>query len=159
MTLAGWLAALSVGLLAGAISGLVGIGGGAVMVPFLYFFLAQPEWSGARIPGTEQAVIALAVAYLVALAWAMTNLSYDIWGAFVVAPVLLIVGVPLLRRMFRGSQANLFGVMVAGIAAPKLCPACCLVTIAGSARNISSRSRFSRMAMNSISGVISPRRA
>ena len=54
MTLAGWLAALSVGLLAGAISGLVGIGGGAVMVPFLYFFLAHPEWSGVQIPGTEQ---------------------------------------------------------------------------------------------------------
>ena len=65
MTLAGWLAALSVGLLAGAISGLVGIGGGAVMVPFLYFFLAHPELSGAHVLHSDQAVIAHATSLLV----------------------------------------------------------------------------------------------
>ena len=65
MTLAGWLAALSVGLLAGAISGLVGIGGGAVMVPFLYFFLARPELSGAFILHSDQAVVAHATSLLV----------------------------------------------------------------------------------------------
>lgn len=65
----------------------------------------------------EQTVVALAVAYLVGLAWAMANLSYDMWGAFVVVPVLLIIGVPLLRRMFRGSQAQLFSVMVVGLVA------------------------------------------
>lgn len=64
MTLAGWLAALSVGLLAGAVSGLVGIGGGAVMVPFLYFFLAQPQLAGAQVPAAEQAVIAHATSLL-----------------------------------------------------------------------------------------------
>ncbi len=65
MTLAGWLAALTVGLLAGTISGLVGIGGGAVMVPFLYFFLAHPEISGALIPHSDQAVVAHATSLLV----------------------------------------------------------------------------------------------
>ncbi len=65
MTVAGLLAALSVGLLAGAVSGLVGIGGGAVMVPFLYFFLGQSGLSGATIPAAEQAVVAHATSLLV----------------------------------------------------------------------------------------------
>jgi uncharacterized membrane protein YfcA len=65
MTAAGWLVALSVGLLAGAISGLVGIGGGAVMVPFLYFFLAHPEISGSLIQQSDQAVVAHATSLLV----------------------------------------------------------------------------------------------
>jgi len=65
MTIPGWLAALAVGLLAGAVSGLVGIGGGAVMVPFLYFFLGHPELSGAQIPATQQAVVAHATSLLV----------------------------------------------------------------------------------------------
>lgn len=65
MTITGWLAALAVGLLAGGLSGLIGIGGGAVMVPFLYFFLAEPALSGTQIPTGEQAVIAHATSLLV----------------------------------------------------------------------------------------------
>ncbi|MGH7545677.1 MAG: TSUP family transporter, partial [Gemmatimonadota bacterium] len=65
MTLAGWLAALAVGLLAGGMSGLLGIGGGVVMVPFLYLLLAHPEWSGiAAAPGRE-AVLAHATSLFV----------------------------------------------------------------------------------------------
>ncbi len=51
------------------------------------------------------------------------------------------------------------GVTNSGIAAPKLCPACWRVTSGGSVRSIASRFRFSRIAMNSISGVTMPRRA
>ncbi len=65
MTLAGWLAVLAVGLLAGAVSGLVGIGGGAVMVPFLYFFLARSELAGVAVPLADQAVVAHATSLLV----------------------------------------------------------------------------------------------
>ncbi len=65
MTIVGWLSALAVGLLAGAVSGLVGIGGGAVMVPFLYFFLGQPELSGLAVPPDQQAVMAHATSLLV----------------------------------------------------------------------------------------------
>ncbi|UCC82328.1 MAG: sulfite exporter TauE/SafE family protein [Gemmatimonadota bacterium] len=65
MTIPGWLAALAVGLLAGAVSGLVGIGGGAVMVPFLYFFLALPDLSGVHTPAAQQAVVAHATSLLV----------------------------------------------------------------------------------------------
>ncbi len=65
MTIPGWLAALAVGLLAGAVSGLVGIGGGAVMVPFLYFFLQHPELSAVHVPAAQQAVVAHATSLLV----------------------------------------------------------------------------------------------
>ena len=65
MTGAGWLAALAVGLLAGAVSGLVGIGGGAVMVPFLYFFLSSSSLAGIEIPPGQQAVVAHATSLLV----------------------------------------------------------------------------------------------
>jgi len=65
MTVTGWLATLAVGLLAGAVSGLVGIGGGAVMVPFLYFFLGNPDLAGVAIPAEQQAVIAHATSLLV----------------------------------------------------------------------------------------------
>ena len=57
MPLAGWLTTVAVGLLVGGVAGLVGIGGGAVMVPFLYFFLARPELSGTLLPAGEQAVV------------------------------------------------------------------------------------------------------
>jgi uncharacterized protein len=40
-------ALVSTGLAAGFLAGLVGIGGGVLMVPFLYFFYAHPAWSGA----------------------------------------------------------------------------------------------------------------
>ena len=46
MPFAGWPTAAAVGLLAGGVAGLVGIGGGAVMVPFLYFFLGHASLSG-----------------------------------------------------------------------------------------------------------------
>src|SRR5262245_48009963 len=39
-----------VGLVVGFTSGLVGIGGGVLIVPFLYFFYAHPSWSGTVIP-------------------------------------------------------------------------------------------------------------
>lgn len=65
----------------------------------------------------EQALIAGALAYLVGLSWAMANLSFDIWGALVVAPVLLIVGMLGVRRMFQGELKPLQRVMWLGLAA------------------------------------------
>ena len=65
----------------------------------------------------EQALIAGALVYLVGLSWAMTNLSFDIWGALVVAPVLLIVGMLGVRRMFQGDLKPLQRVMWLGLAA------------------------------------------
>ena len=65
----------------------------------------------------EQALVAAAIAYLVGLSWAMTNLSFDIWGALVVAPVLVIVGVLGVRRMFSGDLQPLQRVMWLGLVA------------------------------------------
>lgn len=48
----------------------------------------------------EQAAVAAGLAYLSLLAWAMANVSYDIWGALVVAPVYAVVGALALRAMF-----------------------------------------------------------
>jgi uncharacterized membrane protein YfcA len=40
------LALFAVGLLVGFAAGLIGIGGGVLIVPFLYFFYAHPAWAG-----------------------------------------------------------------------------------------------------------------
>ena len=40
------IALFGVGLLVGFAAGLIGIGGGVFIVPFLYFFYNQPEWAG-----------------------------------------------------------------------------------------------------------------
>lgn len=65
MTPAGWLAALAVGLLAGGLSGLVGLGGGILMVPFLYLLFAHPEWSGVVAGAGQEAVLAHATSLFV----------------------------------------------------------------------------------------------
>ena len=70
---------------------------------------------------------------------------------------LMLLGM-IARPRATSSRTN-SGVITCGMAAPKLCPGCWRVTISGSAFSISSRCRFSRMAMNSISGVTMPRRA
>lgn len=69
---------------------------------------------------SEPLAVAAGVGYLAVLAWSMTNVSYDIWGALVAAPVLLVLGGFLLRRMFRGSHEELFGVMMIGLVAKLL---------------------------------------
>jgi hypothetical protein len=51
--------------------------------------LDEQRW--VRVAGTTAVV-----AYLLLFVWAMGSLSYDVWGALLVAPVLLVVTVPLL---------------------------------------------------------------
>lgn len=67
MTLLVLLSLLGVGAVVGLASGLLGIGGGVLIVPFLYFFYAHPEWSGAHVPGGLQAVVAHATSLAVIL--------------------------------------------------------------------------------------------
>lgn len=51
------LTLFGVGLAVGLLSGLIGIGGGVLIVPFLYFFYGHPGWSGMAVaPGLEAAV-------------------------------------------------------------------------------------------------------
>jgi hypothetical protein len=50
----------------------------------------------------EAGAVIAGAAYLVALGWAMQNLSYDIWGALVIVPVLIALSWPLINRAFPG---------------------------------------------------------
>jgi uncharacterized membrane protein YfcA len=59
------LALFGVGLAVGFLSGLVGIGGGVLIVPFLYFFYAHPGWSGTAVPGGLEAAIAHATSLFI----------------------------------------------------------------------------------------------
>jgi uncharacterized membrane protein YfcA len=63
--LAGWIASLAVGLVAGVLSGLVGVGGGVVMVPFLYALFSHPQGFGVVGPTERQAVLAHATSLFV----------------------------------------------------------------------------------------------
>ncbi len=54
---------------------------------------------------------------LIAVAWAMAALSFDIWGAFVIAPVLAFASAPLIERAFRPQFAELIPMVWAGLAA------------------------------------------
>ena len=65
----------------------------------------------------EQALIAAAIGYLGAVSWAMSNISFDIWGALVTGPLLMLVGVLGVRRMFGGDLQPLQRVMWLGLAA------------------------------------------
>jgi uncharacterized protein len=53
------------GLLIGFVSGLVGIGGGVLIVPLLYFFYAEPGWSGVLLDDELHAVVAHATSLFV----------------------------------------------------------------------------------------------
>jgi hypothetical protein len=64
----------------------------------------------------EAAVVAAGVAYLVVLGWAMQSLSWDIWGALVVTPVLALISIPLINRAFTDDLAPLRPWVWAGLA-------------------------------------------
>jgi uncharacterized protein len=59
------LALLLVGLAVGFTSGLVGIGGGVLTVPFLYFFYAHPGWSHALLRSDLHTTVAHATSLFV----------------------------------------------------------------------------------------------
>lgn len=65
MTLPALLSAALVGGVAGVASGLIGIGGGVIMVPFLYVVLAEVGWSGVAVPSDLHAVVAHATSLAV----------------------------------------------------------------------------------------------
>jgi hypothetical protein len=70
----------------------------------------------------ERALVGAGIAYLAVLAWSMANTSYDVWGALVVAPALVLLGYAGVRLMFRGDLLALANVMYLGLAV-KMCGA------------------------------------
>ncbi|MUH49914.1 MAG: hypothetical protein F2789_01780 [Actinobacteria bacterium] len=65
----------------------------------------------------ERTVIGLAAAYVLALGWAMVNVGYDLWGAFVLLPLLLLSLLVAVRRLFSGDLAHLYRIGVVGLGA------------------------------------------
>jgi uncharacterized membrane protein YfcA len=65
VTIAVLLALVLVGLAVGFSSGLVGIGGGVLTVPFLYFFYAHPGWSHVALAPTLHTTVAHATSLFV----------------------------------------------------------------------------------------------
>jgi uncharacterized protein len=62
------------GLIVGFAAGLIGIGGGILIVPLLYFFYAHPAWSGTAIPGDIHTEVAHATSLFIIIPTAL-------WGA------------------------------------------------------------------------------
>ena len=59
----------------------------------------------------------VAVVYVIVLGWGMQELSYDVWGAMVVGPLMIVLTVPLLRRSLRGEPSWMFPMAFAGLLA------------------------------------------
>lgn len=73
MTAAALLALIVVGFAVGFLAGLVGIGGGVLIVPFLYFFYAHAAWSGVSIPPSLHATVAHATSLFIIIPTAMAG--------------------------------------------------------------------------------------
>lgn len=72
------VALFALGLLAGFLSGLVGVGGGVVIVPFLYFVYGHPELSGFHAAPSMHAAIAHATSLFIIVPTAVSGtLSYQ----------------------------------------------------------------------------------
>jgi hypothetical protein len=60
--------------------------------------------------------LAFAAAYVGALMWLMTSSSYNFWGALLIAPILVIVSLPVLARQARREgNPSLFSLLLAGL--------------------------------------------
>lgn len=73
MTAAALLALIVVGFAVGFLAGLVGIGGGVLIVPFLYFFYAHAAWSGVSMPGSLHATVAHATSLFIIIPTAIAG--------------------------------------------------------------------------------------
>src|SRR5215211_5537269 len=65
MTVAALVALAVVGVAVGFLAGLVGIGGGVFIVPFLYFFYSHATWSGVELAPALHATVAHATSLFI----------------------------------------------------------------------------------------------
>jgi hypothetical protein len=75
------------GLAVGFLAGLVGVGGGVLIVPLLYFFYAHPGWGGIALPAELHAVVSHATSLFVIVptsvlgAWTYHRAGLVAWRA------------------------------------------------------------------------------
>jgi len=74
VTLTALALALLLGGAVGVVSGLLGIGGGILMVPFLYLLMGGSTWSGLSVPIEHQAALAHATSLAVIVPTALSGL-------------------------------------------------------------------------------------
>jgi uncharacterized protein len=93
------------GVLVGFVSGLVGIGGGVLIVPLLYFFYGQPAWSGVDLAPELHAVVAHATSLFVIVptailgTWAYHRARVVAWRAALPMAAFSIIAAFLATRL------------------------------------------------------------
>ncbi|HUH12051.1 MAG TPA: sulfite exporter TauE/SafE family protein [Longimicrobiales bacterium] len=101
------VALLAVGGAVGFVSGLVGIGGGVLIVPFLYFFYGHPAWSGIVVPAELQAAVAHATSLFIILPTAVQGTLRYHRDGLVAWPAALPVAVAALVAAVLGARLAL----------------------------------------------------
>ena len=87
MTIGVLLSLAASGLAVGFLAGLVGVGGGVLIVPLLYFFYGHPAWAGVGLPAELHAVVSHATSLFVIVptavlgAWTYHRAELVAWRA------------------------------------------------------------------------------
>ncbi|HLU26470.1 MAG TPA: sulfite exporter TauE/SafE family protein [Longimicrobiales bacterium] len=108
MSVFAFLALVGVGLAAGFLAGLIGIGGGVLMVPFLYFFYGSGVWSGVEVAPS----LAPIVAHATSLCIIVPTAALGAWSHHRAGLVVWRVAIPIA-----------VGAMVAAVFGARLAPA------------------------------------
>ena len=64
-----------------------------------------------------QVALIVGVAYVLALGWAMQHLSYDVWGAMIIGPLIVVVSYPVVRKVLLPHDSRLVTIAMAGLLA------------------------------------------
>ncbi|MGH7459391.1 MAG: sulfite exporter TauE/SafE family protein [Longimicrobiaceae bacterium] len=101
------LAVFCVGLVVGVVSGLVGIGGGVLIVPFLYFFYGHPEIFGVVVPPGLVAAAAHATSLFVIVPTSLRGVAVFHRAGLVVWPAVWGIGAASVFAAVAGARLAL----------------------------------------------------